>query len=307
MSVPQLLEAAAQVIVARWRALLVLALLFAGPAALLTAAAGTRLNEVMLDVMPDLGAGVLPAAPVLTVAEFERLSGALVVLGLATLVAGVLGSIGAVGISAAVVAPRLDPRAQLGQALRRALRKVPSVLAFMIVTSAIVLATAATGLLLVSLSATISATSLTQGGPAAFAALVVSVASVVVIVYLTLRWAVAYPVMALEDAGWRNALRRSWQLSADNVWRIAGVVLASALVTLVGTAAATQLLSIVLVDVVASALGLDQMLVETLVASAVTVFLAPLAPAILAVLYVDLRVRHAAPASEPDRGRTALR
>lgn len=307
MSVAQILDAAAHRIVARWRALLALAIVFAGPAALLTAAAGMRLNEVLLDVMPDIGEGIVPSAPVLTVAEFERLSGALAALGLATLVAGVLGSIGAVAISAAVVAPRPDPSGQFGDALRLALRKAPSVLVFMVVTSAIVLATVAAGVALMGMSAGFSGTPLTQGGPAAFAALVVGVAGVLLVIYLTLRWAVAYPAIALEGAGWRAALERSWQLSADNVWRIAGIVLTSAMVTLVGTAAATQLLSIVLVDVVATTIGLDEVLVESLVTAGVTVLLAPVAPAILAVLYVDLRVRRGSLTSEPDQGRAAAR
>jgi hypothetical protein len=305
MSVGQLLEAAAHRIVARWRALLALAFVFAGPAALLTAAAGMRLNEVLLDVMPDIGAGIVPSAPVLTVAEFERLSGALAALGLATLLAGLLGSVGAVAISAAAITARTEASGQFADALRIALRKVPSVLVFMAVTSAIVLATVAAGVALMGLSAAFSGTPLTQGGPAAFAALVVGVAGVLLVIYLTLRWAVAYPVMALEGAGWRVALGRSWQLSADNVWRIAAIVLASALVTLLGTAAASQLLSVVLVDIVASAIGLDQVLVESLVTAGVTVLLAPVAPAVLAMLYVDLRVRHGSLASEPDQGRAA--
>jgi hypothetical protein len=307
MGVGQLLDTVARRIVACWRTLLALALVFAGPAAILTAAAGMRLNEVLLEVMPDIADGIVPAAPLLTVAEFERLSGALVALGLATLVAGALGSIGAVGTSAVIAAPRPDASGRFGDAMRLALRKAPSVLVFMVVTSAVVLATVASGVALMGLSAALSGTPLTAGGAAAFAALVVGVAGVLLIIYLTLRWAVAYPVMALEGAGWRAALQRSWELSADNVWRIAAIVLASALVTLVGTAAAAQLLSVVLVDIVGAALGLDRVLVESLVTAGVTVLLAPVVPAALAVLYVDLRVRRGGLASEIDRERTALR
>lgn len=291
MSVGRIFEASAQLAAARWRPILVIALLVGGPAALLTAAAGMRFNEVALDVFPGIRDGLLQDAGVLTVAEFERLSGALVMLGLATLVAGLFGSIGAVGLSAAVLGPGV-PRGGTREALRVMLRAVPSVLAFMLVTSAVVAALLVAGLIVMGLSAaTLSGGSLTRGGAGAFVALVIGVALVVLLVYLTLRWAVAYPAMAVEGAGWRTALVRSWRLSADNLWRIAAVVLMGALVTLVGTAALTQLLSVVLVDVMASGLGVDPLLAESVVTAAVSILFAPVAPLLLAVLFVDLRSR----------------
>jgi hypothetical protein len=164
-------------------------------------------------------------------------------------------------------------------------------MAFMLVTSAIVVAlvlAAAAGILLVTAS---SPGPVLQGGPGAFATLLIGVSLVAALAYLTMRWCVAYPVMAVEDAGWRASLSRTWSLSADNVLRSAAVVVFAALLTLVGTATLGLLLSVgaaILLGVPGDSLPL---VAATLVTAVVTVLLAPLGPALVAVLYVDLRAR----------------
>lgn len=290
------LEVGIGVTARRWRTMLGLALLFAGPAALFTAAAGSHLNAVAEDILQRFDPLLAGALPVLTTAEVERLTAALGVLALATIVAGALGSIGAVAISAAVLGPRGAWGAELVSALRVALRRTPSVVACMLVTSAVMV-----GLVLAALAAITLATSMltpgpvTQGGPGVFAALVIAVALVVALAYLTMRWAGAYPAMAVEGAGWRAALGRSWRLTADNVLRVACVVVFTALLTLVGTTALAQLILAPLGAVLGDVAGLDPALLQTFVVTAATVLLAPFPAALLAVLYADLRVRHAAP------------
>jgi hypothetical protein len=286
------IEVALSTLLRRWRSVLLLALLFVGPAALLTAATGLRFNSVAMDIFPGISEGVIDDIPVLTTAQFERLAGALGAVLLATLLAGALGSIGAVGISAAILGRGSSWRADLRAALRVALRRTPSVLAFMLVTSVALVGLIVVALAAMSLAISIlSSGSLTRGGPGVFVALVALVALVVAVAYLTMRWALAYPVMAMEDAGWRAAMARSWHLSADNIWRTLLVVVFGALLTLLGAASLSQLLAIVLVDGVAAEAGLDPTVIESVVVAFVTVLLAPLSPALLAVLYVDLRLR----------------
>ncbi len=293
MRVGAILETALARLRRRWQAVLLLALAFAGPAALFTATAGIRFNEVVLDIFPGLSQGIISDTPLLTASQLERLGGAFLEYVVAALVAGVLGSLGAVALAFTVLDRERPPGQAVGAAVRTALRRAPSVLVFMLVTSAIII-----GLLLVGLMAMASAMAvlspgpISRGGPGVFAALVVGVALVVALAWLTMRWAPAYPVMAIEGAGWRVALRRSWQLSQGNAWRIAFVVILGALLTALGAAVISQLLAILVVDLLADAVGFDAMVAESLVAALGSVLLAPLSPAMLAVLYVDLRARH---------------
>ena len=286
-------EAALDVLVRRWRSLLLLALVFAGPGALLTASAGLRFNSVVLDVLPDIGDGVWTDTPMLTEAQFERLTGALAAYLVATLVAGLLGSIGAVAMSVVALAGRTGPGADLGSALRACLRRTPSVLVFMLVTGGLILAIGMAGLLAMSLSVSLlSSGPVARGGPGVFLALVIGVALVVTVAYLTVRWALAFPVMALEAAGWRTALARTWRLSRDHVWRTFVVVLTGSLATVVVAALISRLAVIVIVDLLAVPTGLDPSVAESLALAVGTVLLAPLSPLLLAVLYLDLRLRH---------------
>ena len=289
--VGSVMEVGIEVALRRWRTLLALALLFAGPAALLTASTVVRLDGVTRDVLNDVGPEVMQGVPVLTVAQFDRLSGAFTAFLLATLLAGILGSLGAVAMSAAVLGSRGTWATETASALRVTLRRAPSVIAFMLVTSAIVVAlalAAAAGIFLVTAS---SPDSVVEGGPGAFAALLIGVSLVAALAYLTMRWCVAYPVMAVEGTGWRASLSRAWSLSADNVLRSAAVVVFATLLTLIGSAALGLLLSVgaaILLGVPGDSLP---MVAETLVTAAATVLLAPLGPVLVAVLYVDLRTR----------------
>lgn len=298
MRLGMVIEVTLRILRRQWSTVLVLALLFAGPGALLTAATGIRFNSVVLDVLPGIDAGVLEDAPLLTASELQRLGEAFVAYMAATLVAGLLGSIGAVGFSAVVMADYQGRRSELGETLLTCLRRSASVLAFVVVTSLLILAIAIAAIVAASAAVSLfSAGSMQRGGPGVFVALIIGVAAVVAIAYLSMRWALAFPVMAIEGAGWRVALLRSWQLAADNVWRIFGVVLFGALATVFVAALISQLLAVVIVDVVAVRAGLDATVAESVVVALGTVLLAPLSPLLLAVLTLDLRQRH--PAAPP--------
>lgn len=293
MRIGMIIDIALRTLRRQWSTLLLLALLFAGPGALLTAAAGIRFNAIALDILPGLDEGMLDDAPLLTAGELQRLGEAFLAYAMATIVAGVLGSIGAVGFSAVVLADQRERRSDLREALLTSLRRTPSVLAFVAVTSAVVVGIAVAAVIAMSVVVSLfSGGSIQRGGPGVFLALVIGVALVVALAYLTMRWALAFPVMAFEDAGWRTALRRSWQLAGDNIWRIFVVVLFGALATVFVAALISQLLAIIIVDMVAGGAGLDVTVAESVVIALGTVLLAPLSPVLLAVLSLDLRRRH---------------
>jgi hypothetical protein len=306
MPIGMIVEVSLRILRRNWATVLLLALLFAGPGALLTAATGIRFNSLALDILPGIDGAVLDGAPLLTAAEVQRLGEALLAYVAATLVAGLLGSIGAVGISSVVGAEQRGQRGELREALLTCLRRTPSVLVFALLTSLVIVALAVAALVAMGLAVTLfSSGSIQRGGPGVFLALVIGVALVVALAYLTMRWALAFPIMAIEDAGWRAALVRSWRLAGDNVWRIFVVVLFGAMATVFVAALVSQLLAIVIVDLLAVNAGLDATVAESVVIALGTVLLAPLSPALLAVLSLDLRRRHdgsAARAVEGDPG-----
>lgn len=291
-----ILDVGLRIVRRHWAVLLGLAVLFVGPGALLTAATGARFTEVAIELFPGLEDGVIESNLVITEAELDRLLGALTAYVGAVIVAGVLASIGALGFSAVVGADYFHRGIGLGEVLRVTIGRAASALLFILVTSVLIVAVALAGLLLIVVaSGVMGAGTLEGGGPGVFAILLIVVALVGLMAYLTMRWAPAFPIMANEDAGWRRALSRSWHLSGDNVWRIVGVVLFAALATAVLTALVAQLLSIVLVDGVAAAIGLDPTIVTAVVTAAAAVLLAALAPVWIAVLYFDLRSRRDPP------------
>lgn len=275
-----------------WATALGLALLFAGPGALLTAATSIRFGSVARDIFPGISEGLFDDAAILTAAQLDRLVGALAAYLVAIIVAGVLGSIGAVTFGAMVLAGHRGQRVALGPALKTGLRRTSSVVAFILVTTGIVVGIAIAGGAAIMLALTLLSTgSIDRGGPGVFVALVILVSLVVGLAYLTVRWALAFPLMAVEDAGWRAALSRSWYLSGDHVWRVVLIVVMGGLATNLGAALVAQVLAIVLVDLVAVPAGLDATVAESLAIALGTVLLAPLAPVLVAVLCLDLKVR----------------
>ena len=286
-----------------WRSILVLALLFAGPAALLVAAVNTRVDAAVLDILPGIEDGGVLELPVITTAQAERLMSAVLGSLMAGLVAGAIGSIGAVAVAAALLSGVRRWPVTLRAALATALRRTPSVVAYMLVTSAAIVAIGVAGMATAGLAITaLSSGPLTEGGPGVFAALIVLVGMAVAIIALTLRWAVAYPVMVAEGAGWRTAMRRSWELSAESSWRILTILLFGLLVTMLGGAALTQLLAVPLADGLATTLGIDVVLAQAVVSAVVSLLLWPLMPALATILYLDLAARRPA-AAKPSGGR----
>lgn len=299
MRLGQVLEVGLRILRRHWAVMLILALLFAGPGALLTSATGMRFTEVAADIL-GVQDGVIDTEVAVTEAELERAIEAIVPFLGATLLAGVLLSFGALAFSA-VVADDYHARApELGTSLRAALRRAPGAFVFMLVTSLIIVGVMLAGLLSMSAATLILPTdSITSGGPGVFLALVAGVAMVVALVYLSMRWAPAFPAMVEEDIGAAQALRRSWHLSADNVWRTFFVLLFAGVLGAIGSSVVAQLATVLLAGGLAPALGLDTLVAETIALALGTVLLAPLMPVLTAVLYFDLRARRDVAGSAP--------
>ena len=197
MSIGRVLEVGFGILRRHWPVMLLLALLFAGPGALLTSATGMRFTEVALDIFPDIEAGVVDAEATITQVELERALEALVPHLAASLLAGVLLSLGALAFSAVVAEDYHARSPSLDQALRACLRRAPGALVFILLTSLVIVAIGLAGLLAMALATIVlPVSSASAGGPGVFVALVVAVAVVVALAYLSMRWAPAFPAMA---------------------------------------------------------------------------------------------------------------
>ncbi len=296
MRLGTVLEVALRILRRHWALLLGLSLLFAGPGALLTAATGMRVNDVALDVFPGIGEGIIEEGAVITEAQLQSMTGALAGYIVAAIVAGVLASIGALGFSAVVAADYHARRLELGEALRTCLGRAPSALAFMLATSVLIVGLVLGGVAVVLLAVSLlPGASGGAGGPAAFGALVVVVALVVGVAYLSMRWAPAFPAMVNEGLGAREALARSWHLSADNVWRIFFIVLFGAVASGLLATLISQILGVLIVGLLAPTLGVAEPIGQSIALALGTTLLAALSPVLTAVLYFDLRARRDVP------------
>jgi hypothetical protein len=293
MSLSTVFDVGTRILRRHWSVLLLLALLFVGPGALLSSATALRFSEVFIDVFPELQDGVLvDSGRGLSPSELERVIDAVMPFLGASLLAGVLGSIGALGFSATVAEDYHARPAETGTVLRTSLRRTPSALVFMLVTGLLITGLIVVGLVSMSVVTLIlPAASVGGGGPGVFIALIIAVALAVALVYLTMRWAPAFPSMVEEGVGWREALRRSWHLSGDNVLRIFVVSIVVALVTAMVSSVLGALFDALLTGFVGPALGLDELVTSTVALAVASVIVAPAMAVFTAVLYFDLRAR----------------
>lgn len=163
------------------------------------------------------------------------------------------------------------------------------------------------GALLVSIVACIVLGALAGGGGVAIGVLLI-LASVVWLFFLTIRMALLVPVVVLESQGVKDALARAWRLNQGNWWRTLGFTM---LVSLLGSVASQVVTTPISMLTSSSALGaLPQpgqgwsvadlpsfgsfwlYFVGTLAATFVTsVLLLPLVPLSNGLLYIDRRIR----------------
>ena len=301
MRLGQVFEVGRRILVRHWSVLLLIALLFTGPGALLSSATALRFTDVAIDLFPDLESGTIDTELRLSTAELDRLLGSLWPFLGASLLAGVLGSIGALAFSATVADDYHARPAAIGSVLRASLRRTPSALMFMLVTGLLILGLTVVGLLGMSAATLVlPVASGGAGGLGVFAALIIAVALAVALVYVTMRWAPAYTAMVEEDAGWRQALRRSWHLSGDNVLRIFALSAVVAIITGLLSSLLGAVFDTLITTVVGPPLGLDPLVGSTIALAMAAVIVAPAMPVFTAVLFFDLRIRRDPPPAAVD-------
>jgi hypothetical protein len=139
-----------------------------------------------------------------------------------------------------------------------------------------------------------------QPGPLVFFGLIVFVATFVALVFIAIRFAFAVPVVVVESAGARDALRRSWRLVSGSSWRVLGYLLVfGLLVGLVGALVSTVINIVVspirptsLTTFVVDPVRLG---ISTFITGLISTALMPLPAIGMALLYFDLRWRRGEP------------
>ena len=148
----------------------------------------------------------------------------------------------------------LGERVSIGRTYRYALRKLPAILWITILTSIVTII----GFLLLIIP-----------GIIAF-----------------VRLALGPPVLVVEDVPGTNALRRSWNLTKGNFWRLLGLLILSALIAGVGA-----LIITIPTEVIALTIGPGGWPISALGTALATVLITPFSMLIVVLFYFDMRIR----------------
>jgi hypothetical protein len=200
-----------------------------------------------------------------------------------------LGALAGVGAATAVLADYHGQRVHASMLLRAAVgRALPAMgaafLSTLAVLAVIVAGVIVAGLLLTALPAD------GGGGLGVFLALVVGVATFVAAMTLLVRFTLTSAIIAGEQVGPVGALRRSWHLTGQHIWRTFAILLMVAIPVAIIGSMVVQLLAAVISDMLAAPMGLAGTS-DVLITSFVSLLLAPIASVVAAVLTLDLRVR----------------
>lgn len=290
LSITALLEVAARIIRRHAAPLLAVSALFQLPSSLLDALAQQGLARALAPIVVGFDTDA-PRILEPTPAQSDAILLALLVVVVSTVIGTLAGAIATLAFTSAALddyeGRRPTVRSMVMLALGRALPAlVAGLLAALvliaIVVGAVVLATTALAALPPAPGG--------GGGLGAFLAILVGVSAVVLSVVVMVRLGFPAAVLAAERVGPIEALRRSWHLTGDNTWRAFAVL---AIVTIVITILGSTLLgllAVVITDGIAAPLGFAD-LSDALLSGLVTTLLAPVGGVVLAVLYLDLRVR----------------
>ena len=209
---------------------------------------------------------------------------------LSALVTIVAGSLTMIAVAWAVMHLRLGRPTSIGGAYRAVLRRLlPSLgalAAYMLAVVSLVL------LAVIAFAVPLSfAPGATAGGPLAFGGLLALAATLVLTIFVSVRWTFWPQTVVLEDQGPLRSLGRSWRLVSGSTWRVVGYALLFGLAAGILEGLLAQL-GLIVVDT------LSGMLSETLrvilrfgVNTLAALLLAPIVPVAMTLLYVDLRVR----------------
>jgi Membrane domain of glycerophosphoryl diester phosphodiesterase len=231
LDVGGMIEWAFRAFLGNWRQLVLIVLVTRGAITLLYLIAGAG-------VAP--GSGGIGATTSLVGPDATRPSpgviAVLVVLGIADFV--VLQPLYTAAITRASVGAYLWERASADRSLRFGLRRFGSVLLVTVLVGLVVLALAVP----VAIAAGLAIAASHDGSRAeVWAVLALGIATLVAVLYLTVRLALVQQALIVENQRGRAALRRSWRLTARRFWKVLGVVLVGAFLAGVVTFAISTL------------------------------------------------------------------
>jgi hypothetical protein len=145
-------------------------------------------------------------------------------------------------------------------------------------------------------------------GLGTFLGLIVLVALMAVMLFLTIRWSFTGQAVMVESAGPLIALRRSWHLVAGSGWRVLGYVLGFGLLVgliagLLGAVFALLVNPIRLVGLTQITIDAGRLAISTFIASVISSVVVPIPAIALTLLYFDLRFRKGEQAPQPGETR----
>lgn len=291
MAVGTLFEVAGRIIRRHALPLLTVSAIFQLPSSLLDAAAQQHLGHALSPIVVGLGSDA-PRLLEPTSDQTRTIVEALLLLAGTSVVGTLLGALATLAFTTAVLADyqgRIPTTgAMIGIALRRAL---PALAAGLLAALALLGVIVAAVILAVAAVTALPAPDGGAGGAGAFLAILVGVSAVVLASVVIVRLALPAAVLAAEPVGATQALRRSWSLTGGRTWRTFAVLASVAIAMTIVGSALLELVATVITDGLAAGMGLAD-LSDTLLAGLVSTLLAPIGGVVLAVLYLDLRVRH---------------
>ena len=267
----EIIDTAFKVYTRHWRPLILIVAIAVVPAGI---ASYLILNAA---VPPDLAGQLSDPTPVIDEALLDDILlffGAAVLAAVIESGAALLASAGAVRAVAEIyLGTEPDWRTSLSTVLRR--------LAAIVATGVLILI--AIGFLSAAAWILAGITASVGNGSGALAAVAV-IAWMIVVPWLAVSWALAIPVLVIEEASPAEALARSFNLVRGRWWPTFGVLLTSWLIVAVLSGIASR----IILAFLPSGSGLVASMMVSVAISAVTT---PFVVAVLAVLYFDRRAR----------------
>ena len=288
MPISTLLEVSGRIIRRYAAPLLAVSAVFQLPSSLVDALAQQHLGQALSPIVVGLDTDT-PQLLTPTPAQSQTILEALVILIGSSILGTLLGAIATLAFTTAVLADYHGRRPSVGAMVRVALRRaLPALAAGLLAALALLGVIVGAGVLAAG-AMTILPADGGAGGPGAF------VAAIVIIVRLGFSAA----VLAGEPGGPIQALRRSWYLTGDNTWRAFAVLATVAIAMTIIGSTLLELMAVVITDGLATGVGLADAS-DALLSGLVSTLLAPVGGVVLAVLYLDLRVRRDAWQPQPD-------
>ncbi|TRW44136.1 glycerophosphoryl diester phosphodiesterase membrane domain-containing protein [Georgenia yuyongxinii] len=122
-------------------------------------------------------------------------------------------------------------------------------------------------------------------------ALLLMLAAAVLAVFLSVRLGLAAPALMLEKTGVLTSIKRSWSLTSRNFWRIFGVLALAVIIVAVLSSILMIPVAIITALMPTSAVSGAALLVSTVLSVLISALTTPFLSAVLALVYIDVRMR----------------